>query len=51
MAITSTNPATGEKLKEFPAFDENEIEKRLKRAERAFAHHRREPFAKRAHIS
>ena len=50
MAITSTNPATGEKLKEFPAFDENEIEKRLKRAERAFAHHRREPFAKRAQL-
>ncbi len=50
MAITSTNPATGEKLKEFSAFDENEIEKRLKHAERAFAHHRREPFAKRAQL-
>ena len=50
MAITSINPATGEKLKEFSAFDENEIEKRLKRAERAFAHHRREPFAKRAQL-
>ena len=50
MAITSINPATGEKLKEFSAFDDNEIEKRLKRAERAFAHHRREPFAKRAQL-
>ena len=50
MAITSINPATGEKLKEFSAFDENEIERRLKRAERAFAHHRREPFAKRAQL-
>ena len=48
MAIASINPATGEKLKEFPAFSDDEIEKRLKRAEQAFAHHRREPFAKRA---
>ena len=50
MAIASINPATGEKLKEFPAFSDDEIEKRLKRAEQAFAHHRREPFAKRAQL-
>ncbi len=50
MAIASINPATGEKLKEFAAFDDAEIEKRLKRAEEAFAHHRREPFAKRAQL-
>jgi succinate-semialdehyde dehydrogenase/glutarate-semialdehyde dehydrogenase len=50
MAIASINPATGEKLKEFAAFDDAEIEKRLKRAEKAFAHHRREPFAKRAQL-
>jgi succinate-semialdehyde dehydrogenase/glutarate-semialdehyde dehydrogenase len=50
MAITSINPATGEKLKDFSAFNEGEIEKRLKRAENAFAHHRREPFAKRAQL-
>jgi succinate-semialdehyde dehydrogenase / glutarate-semialdehyde dehydrogenase len=50
MAIASINPATGEKLKEFTAFDDKEIEKRLKRAEQAFAHHRREPFAKRARL-
>jgi succinate-semialdehyde dehydrogenase/glutarate-semialdehyde dehydrogenase len=50
MAIASINPATGEKLKEFPAFSDAEIEKRLKRAEQAFAHHRREPFAKRAQL-
>jgi succinate-semialdehyde dehydrogenase / glutarate-semialdehyde dehydrogenase len=50
MAIASINPATGEKLKEFPAFRDDEIEKRLKRAEQAFAHHRREPFAKRAQL-
>ena len=50
MAIASVNPATGEKLKEFPAFSDSEIEKRLKVAERAFAHHRRRPFAKRAQL-
>ena len=50
MAIASINPATGEKLKEFAAFDDAEIEKRLKRAEKAFAHHRREPIAKRAQL-
>src|SRR5438105_14073542 len=50
MAIASINSATGEKLKEFAAFDDAEIDKRLKRAEEAFAHHRREPFAKRAQL-
>jgi succinate-semialdehyde dehydrogenase / glutarate-semialdehyde dehydrogenase len=50
MAIASTNPATGEKLKEFPAFGSNEIETRLKRAERAFGRHRQESFAKRAEL-
>jgi succinate-semialdehyde dehydrogenase/glutarate-semialdehyde dehydrogenase len=50
MAIASINPATGENLKEFPAFSDDEIEKRLKSAEEAFAHHRREPFAKRAQL-
>jgi succinate-semialdehyde dehydrogenase/glutarate-semialdehyde dehydrogenase len=48
MAIASINPATGEKLKKIPAFNDDEIGKCLKRAEQAFAHHRREPFAKRA---
>jgi succinate-semialdehyde dehydrogenase / glutarate-semialdehyde dehydrogenase len=50
MAIASINPATGETLKEFSAFDDAEIDKRLKCAEEAFAHHRREPFAKRAQL-
>ena len=50
MPIASINPTTGEKLKEFSAFSEAEIEKRLQRAERAFAHHRREPFPKRAQL-
>jgi succinate-semialdehyde dehydrogenase / glutarate-semialdehyde dehydrogenase len=50
MAITSINPANGKKLKEFAAFTEKEIEERLKHAEEAFAHHRREPFAKRGQL-
>jgi succinate-semialdehyde dehydrogenase/glutarate-semialdehyde dehydrogenase len=50
MAIASINPATGKKLNEFTAFTEKEIEERLKRAEEAFAHHRREPFAKRGQL-
>ncbi len=50
MAIASINPATGKKLKEFLAFTEKEVEERLKRAEEAFAHHRREPFAKRGQL-
>ena len=50
MPIASINPATGEKLKEFPAFSDSEIEKRLKLAEQAFSHHRRRPFAKRTQL-
>ena len=50
MAIASINPATGEGLKEFASFDDSEIEKRLKLAERAFAHYRRRPFAERAQL-
>jgi succinate-semialdehyde dehydrogenase/glutarate-semialdehyde dehydrogenase len=50
MPIASINPATGEKLKDFSAFNDAEIEKRLNRAERAFSHHRREPFEKRAQL-
>src|SRR6266704_1913839 len=50
MAIASTNPATGEKLKEFASFNDAEIEKRLKRAEHAFQQRRRESFPKRAQL-
>jgi succinate-semialdehyde dehydrogenase / glutarate-semialdehyde dehydrogenase len=50
MAIASVNPATGEKLKEFPAFNDSEIEKRLNLAERAFDHHRRRPVSERAQL-
>jgi len=50
MPIASINPATGEKLKEFQAVSDSEIEKRLKLAEHAFSHHRRRPFAKRTQL-
>jgi succinate-semialdehyde dehydrogenase/glutarate-semialdehyde dehydrogenase len=50
MPITSINPTTGEKLKEFSAFDDKEIETRLERAERAFAQHRRNPMPMRAEL-
>src|SRR5215470_2439749 len=50
MPITSINPATGEKLKDFPVFDEAEIEKRLQCAEHAFFHYRRQPFEKRTQL-
>jgi succinate-semialdehyde dehydrogenase / glutarate-semialdehyde dehydrogenase len=50
MAIASINPATGKKLKEFPPFDDSEIEKRLKRAERAFVRHRRLAFTRRSEL-
>src|SRR5438552_127592 len=48
MAIASINPATGEKLKEFPPFDDVEIEKRLSRAEKAFREYRRTTFTERS---
>jgi succinate-semialdehyde dehydrogenase/glutarate-semialdehyde dehydrogenase len=48
--IASINPTTGEKLKEFAQLKESEIGKKLERAENAFAHHRRESFAKRAQL-
>src|SRR5437899_3826348 len=50
MAIASINPATGEKLKGFTAFNDAEIERRLKRAEHAVQQHRRESFPKRAQL-
>src|SRR5438067_11120060 len=48
MPITTNNPATGEKLKDFSAFNDAKIEKRLSRAERTFLRYRRKRFAKRA---
>jgi succinate-semialdehyde dehydrogenase/glutarate-semialdehyde dehydrogenase len=48
MPLASTNPATGEKLKEFSPFDDAEIEKRLSRAEKAFKRYRRTTLTERA---
>jgi succinate-semialdehyde dehydrogenase/glutarate-semialdehyde dehydrogenase len=48
MPIASINPTTGETLKEFEPFNDDQIEKCLERSEHAFAHHRRRPFAERA---
>ncbi len=50
MAIASTNPATGEKLKEFSALTKGEIEERLAHAETAFYQHRGQPLARRAEL-
>jgi succinate-semialdehyde dehydrogenase / glutarate-semialdehyde dehydrogenase len=50
MAIASVNPATGEKQKEFSAFDEAEIEERLSRADKAFGKYRRASFTDRADL-
>lgn len=50
MAIASTNPATGEKLKEFSPFDDAEIDKRLSRAETAFRKYRGTTFAERSQL-
>ncbi len=50
MALASINPTTGETLKEFPAFSDNEIEKRLNHAERGFAQYRRHGFANRGQL-
>src|SRR5438034_7891602 len=50
MAIASINPATGEKLQEFSAFDDTEIEKRLNLAEKAFRKYRATTFAERSEL-
>ena len=50
MAIASINPATGEKLKDFAAHDEREVERRLQCATDAFNKWRGEPFAKRSQL-
>jgi len=50
MLIASINPATGEKLKEFSAFDDAEIEKRLGRADNAFEKYRKTTFIQRSEL-
>jgi succinate-semialdehyde dehydrogenase/glutarate-semialdehyde dehydrogenase len=48
MPISTVNPATGETLRTFPAFEPDEIDDRIGRAHRAFLRHRRSSFAVRA---
>src|SRR6266404_9392763 len=50
MAIASINPATGETLRVFEAFDDAEIERRLERAIRAAADWRRRPLEERCRV-
>jgi succinate-semialdehyde dehydrogenase/glutarate-semialdehyde dehydrogenase len=50
MPIASINPATGEKLKEFSAFDDAEIEKRLGRTDEAFRRYRGTTFSERSEL-
>jgi succinate-semialdehyde dehydrogenase/glutarate-semialdehyde dehydrogenase len=50
MPITSINPATGEKLKDFGAHGETEVERRVERASKSFQRHRRRPFGERARL-
>jgi succinate-semialdehyde dehydrogenase / glutarate-semialdehyde dehydrogenase len=50
MAIASVNPATGQKLKEFPRLNDAEIQKRLDSAQEAFARYRRTTFPERAEL-
>jgi len=48
MPIASTNPATGETLKEFCALSSAQIDQKLAKAAEAFEQHRRTSFAQRA---
>ncbi|HET7710630.1 MAG TPA: NAD-dependent succinate-semialdehyde dehydrogenase, partial [Thermoanaerobaculia bacterium] len=48
MAIATINPATGETLKTYQPFSETEVERRLARAQAAFAINRGRSFAERA---
>lgn len=50
MAICTTNPATGEVLREFAEINASELEQKLASATRAFEGHRRRPVAERAAI-
>ena len=48
MAITTTNPATGETLRTFDALSDREIDARIARAAAAFHRYRKTTFAQRA---
>jgi succinate-semialdehyde dehydrogenase / glutarate-semialdehyde dehydrogenase len=48
MAIASTNPTTGETLKEFSAIDGRQVEEKLAKADSAFHSYRKTSFGQRA---
>ncbi|HEX4631035.1 MAG TPA: NAD-dependent succinate-semialdehyde dehydrogenase [Chthoniobacterales bacterium] len=48
MAIASTNPTTGETLKEFSAIDRGRVEQKLAKADNAFQSYRKTSFEQRA---
>jgi succinate-semialdehyde dehydrogenase / glutarate-semialdehyde dehydrogenase len=50
MAIATTNPATGETCKRFPALEPREIDLRLQRAQVAFTSWRRRPLRERTAV-
>jgi succinate-semialdehyde dehydrogenase/glutarate-semialdehyde dehydrogenase len=50
VAIASVNPATGERLREFAALSERELEERLERAARAFREWRATPIRNRGAV-
>ncbi|GAA2059139.1 NADP-dependent succinic semialdehyde dehydrogenase [Williamsia deligens] len=50
MGISTTNPATGETVREFDALTESEVEEKVARAAAAAADHARTSFADRAQI-
>jgi succinate-semialdehyde dehydrogenase/glutarate-semialdehyde dehydrogenase len=50
MPLTSTNPATGERIDHYEAFTDDEIDDRLDRAEAAFRRHRQTAFQDRAAV-
>ena len=47
MAIASTNPTTGETVKEFAALDSSQVEQKIAAADTAFRSYRRSSFTER----
>ncbi len=50
MSMKAVNPATGEVLREYPEHDDQEVQRKLEKAEEAFAAWRKVPFAERARL-
>jgi len=46
--MKAINPTTGEPIRDYPEHDDDEVERRLRRAEQAFADWRRRPITERA---